>query len=49
MDQKYRLKAQINLSSFLFRDFTFIFLPLSRSTPRNLTIGGDDITDFSRR
>ena len=49
MDQKYRLKAQINLSNFLFRDFTLIFLPLPGSTPRGLTIRDDDMTDFSHR
>ncbi len=49
MDQKYRLKAQINLSSFLFRDLTLASLPLPGSTPRDLTIGNDNITDFSRR
>ncbi len=49
MDQKYRLKAQINLSSFLFRNLTLVSLPLSKSTPRDLTVRGDDIIDFSRR
>ncbi len=49
IDQKYRLKAQINLSDFLFRDLTLIFLPFSGSTPRALTAGGGDMTDFSYR
>ncbi len=49
INQKYRFKAQINLSSFLFRDFIFTFLPPPESTPRTLTIGDDNITDFSRR
>ncbi len=49
MDQKYHLKAQVNLSSFLFRDLTFISLPLPGSTPRDLTVGDDNMIDFSRR
>ena len=49
MDQKYRLKAQINLSSFLFRDLTLTSLPPSESTPRALIAGDGNITDFSRR
>ncbi len=49
MDQKYRLKAQINLSDFLFRDLTLTFLAPPRSTPRALTIEDNEITDFSRR
>ena len=40
---------QINLSSFLFRDFIFTSLPPSESTPRVLTAGSGDIMDFSRR
>ena len=48
INQKYRLKAQINLSSFLFRNFTFIFLLSSESTPRALTTEDGNITDFSR-
>ena len=49
MDQNYRFKTQINLSGFLFRDLTFVFLPLSGFTPRALTVGGDEMIDFSRR
>ena len=48
IDQKYRFKAQINLSSFLFRDLTLIFLSPPESTPRALIAGGGNITDFSR-
>jgi len=49
IDQKYRLKAQINLSDFLFRDFILASLSFPGSTPRGLIIGDDDIIDFSRR
>ncbi len=49
IDQKYRLKAQINLSNFLFRNLTFTFLLFPGSIPRALTIGDDNIIDFSRR
>ncbi len=49
INQKYRFKAQVNSSSFLFRDLTLTSLPLPGSTPRGLTVGGDNITDFSRR
>src|SRR6266498_4965111 len=49
IDQKYHLKAQINSSSFLFRDLTLTSLPPSESTPRALTAGDGNITNFSRR
>ncbi len=49
MNQKYRLKTQINLSDFLFRDLTRVFLSFLGFTPRALTIGSDNITDFSYR
>ncbi len=49
INQKYRLKAQINLSNFLFRDLILTFLSFLKSTPRALTIGDDNMTDFSRR
>ncbi len=49
IDQKYRFKAQINLSNFLFRNLTLVSLPPPGSTPRALTAGDNDITDFSRR
>jgi len=49
IDQKYRFKAQIDLSSFLFRDLIFVSLLLPGSTPRDLIVGGDNIIDFSRR
>ena len=49
INQKYRLKAQVNLFSFLFRDLTLVFLLFLGSTPRDLIVGGDDMTDFSRR
>ncbi len=49
MDQKYRFKAQVNSSSFLFRNLTFTSLPFPGSTPRALTVGDDNIIDFSRR
>src|SRR6266498_3740967 len=48
IDQKYHLKAQINSSSFLFRDLTLTSLPPSESTPRALTTEDGNITDFSR-
>ncbi len=47
MDQKYRFKTQINLSGFLFRDLTLVFLLFSESTLRDLTIENNNITDFS--
>jgi len=49
INQKYRLKAQINLSDFLFRDLTLTSLLFPGSTLRDLTIGDDNITDFSYR
>ena len=49
MDQKYRLKAQVNLSNFLFRNLTLVFLLFLKSTSKTLTVGGDDIIDFFRR
>ncbi len=49
MDQKYRLKAQVNLSNFLFRNLTLVFLLFPKSTSKTLTVGGDDIIDFFRR
>ena len=49
MDQKYRLKAQVDLSGFLFRDLTLTFLPPPGSILRDLTVGGDNMTDFFRR
>jgi len=49
MDQKYRLKAQVDLSGFLFHDLTLAVLLFPGFTPRDLTVGGDNMTDFSRR
>ncbi len=49
MDQKYRLKAQVNLSDFLFRDLTLTSLLFSGSTSRVLTAEDGNMTDFSRR
>ncbi len=49
INQKYYFKAQINLSSFLFRDLTFVSLLFLKSTPRGLTVEDDNMIDFSRR
>ncbi len=49
MDQKYRLKAQVNSSNFLFRDLTLTSLSLPGSTSRDLTIRDADMINLSRR